>query len=131
MAHFAELDENNIVTRVVVVNDDYEADGENWCNNFFGGGSWKQTSYNETIRKNFAGIGFEFDESRDAFISISPFNSWVLNEDTCKWQSPIPYPEVEKDEDGNPAKYYKWDEETNSCIPISNLNTDYRQYLPD
>ena len=118
MAHFAELNENNIVTRVVVVNDDYEVDGENWCNDFFGGGSWKQTSYNETIRKNFAGIGFEFDESRDAFISISPFNSWVLNEDTCKWQSPIPYPEVENDEDGNPVKYYNWDEETTNWVEV-------------
>ena len=116
MAHFAELNENNIVTRVVVVNDDYEVDGENWCNDFFGGGSWKQTSYNETIRKNFAGIGFEYDEARDAFIPISPFNSWVLNEDTCKWQSPIPYPEVEKDEDGNPAKHYKWDEATTNWV---------------
>ena len=115
MAHFAELNESNIVTRVVVVNDDYEVDGENWCNDFFGG-SWKQTSYNGTTRKNFAGIGYEFDEARDAFIPISPFNSWVLNEDTCKWQSPIPYPEVENDEDGNPVEYYNWDEETISWV---------------
>jgi len=102
MAHFAELNENNIVLRVVVVDDDYEADGENWCNNFFGG-TWKQTSYNETIRKNYAGIGFIYDETRDAFIPISPFNSWVLNEDTCKWQSPIPYPDDDKN--------YTWNED--------------------
>ena len=102
MAHFAELNENNIVLRVVVVDDDYEADGENWCNNFFGG-TWKQTSYNETIRKNYAGIGFIYDETRDAFIPISPFNSWVLNEDTCKWESPIPYPDDDKN--------YTWNED--------------------
>jgi len=110
MAHFAELNESNIVTRVVVVNDDYEVDGENWCNDFFGG-SWKQTSYNETIRKNFAGIGFEFDEARDAFIPISPFNSWVLNEDTCQWEAPVDYPD-----DG---KNYEWDEETISWVLLT------------
>jgi len=113
MAHFAEIDKNNIVLRVMVIDDQYEADGENWCNNFLGG-DWKQTSYNATIRKNYAGIGFIYDETRDAFIPISPFNSWVLNEDTCKWQSPIPYPEVENDADGNPTEYYNWNEDTTS-----------------
>jgi hypothetical protein len=103
MAHFAELDGNNIVLRVMVVDDQHEADGENWCNNFFGDGIWKQTSYNETIRKNYAGIGFIYDETRDAFIPISPFNSWVLNEDTCKWESPIPYPDDDKN--------YTWNED--------------------
>ena len=110
MAHFAELNENNIVLRVVVVDDDYEADGENWCNNFFGG-TWKQTSYNETIRKNYAGIGFIYDETRDAFIPISPFNSWVLNEDTCKWESPIPYPDDDKN--------YTWNEDIINWIEIT------------
>ena len=110
MAHFAELDENNIVLRVVVINDDYEADGENWCNNFFGG-TWKQTSYNETIRKNYAGIGFIYDETRDAFIPPQPYNSWILNETTCRYEAPVPYP--------SDNKMYEWDEDIINWIEIT------------
>jgi len=110
MAHFAELDESNIVLRVVVVNDDYEADGENWCNNFFGG-TWKQTSYNATIRKNYAGIGFIYDETRDAFIPPQPYNSWILNETTCRYEAPVAYPD-----DG---KRYEWDEDIINWIEIT------------
>jgi len=102
MAHFAEIDDNNIVLRVVVVSDEHEADGENWCNTFFGGGTWKQTSYNNNIRKNYAGIGYTFDASRDAFIRPKPFPSWLLVEDTCRWKAPIDMPD-----DG---KAYEWDE---------------------
>ena len=90
MAHFAELDQNNIVLRVIVVPDEHEADGENWCNNLLGGG-WKQTSYNATIRKNYAGIGYTYDSARDAFIPPQPHPSWVLDEQTCRWQSPVEY----------------------------------------
>ena len=90
MAHFAELDQTNIVLRVIVVPNDHEAGGESWCNNLLGG-SWKQTSYNATIRKNYAGIGYTYDSARDAFIPPQPHPSWVLDEQTCQWQSPVEY----------------------------------------
>jgi hypothetical protein len=89
MAHFTEIDENNIVLRVVVIDDQYEENGEQWCANFFGGGNWKQTSYNGNIRKNFAGIGYTYDEQRDAFISPEPENAIGFNEETCQWIIPI------------------------------------------
>ena len=96
MAHFAELDENNIVLRVIVVDDAHEDDGENWCNALLGG-RWKQTSYNTNrgkhrldgtpFRKNYAGIGSFYDSDRDAFISPEPEeDGWVLNEETCWWE---------------------------------------------
>ncbi len=105
MAHFAELDNNNIVLRVIVVDDTNEADGENWCNNF-AGGRWKQTSYNDRIRKNFAGIGFTWDVERDAFIPPKPYDSWSLDEGTCRWEAPVPVPE-----DAGPTILYVWDED--------------------
>jgi hypothetical protein len=95
MAHFAQLDENNIVTQVIVVdnNELLEADGsENpvkgarFCQSLLGG-NWVQTSYNGTIRKNFAGIGYTYDVARDAFIAPKPDTGvWVLNENTCQWE---------------------------------------------
>jgi len=118
MAHFAELDENNIVIRVIVVDDKNEADGENWCNNF-AGGTWKQTSYNtyrnrhsgekSPLRKNYAGIGFKYDASLDGFIPSQTFPSWILNEEECQWESPVPMPA-----DANPVDgaFYKWNEAT-------------------
>ena len=108
MAHFAELDENNIVLRVCVVNDEHEADGEAWCHAFWGG-TWKQTSYNNNIRYNYAGIGYTYDPEKDAFYSPQPYPSWVLD-DNCRWESPIPYPGVIGD-----RKYY-WDEESVSWV---------------
>ena len=111
MAHFSELGESNIVTRVIVVDDDHEADGENWCNGVYGG-TWKQTSYNTfagahslggtPLRKNYAGLGDTYDSSKDAFIEPKPYSSWTLNEDTCRWDAP-----VDKPDDG---KLYEWDE---------------------
>ena len=103
MAHFAELDGNNIVTRVVVVgndvttaagplgSNDMHVDGETWCVNFFKGGTWKQTSYNHSFRKQYAGKGFTYDAAKDKFISPQPFASWALdgNDD---WQAPVTYP---------------------------------------
>lgn len=111
MAHFAELDENNMVLRVIVVhnNDCLDANGnENeavgvaFCQNLFGG-NWKQTSYNANFRKNYAGIGCTFDPVRDAFIPPQPYPSWVLDEN-CKWQAPVAMP--------NDGKMYRWDEPT-------------------
>ena len=101
MAHFAELDDNNIVLRVIVVSNDNEADGENWCKNLLGG-RWKQTSYNNNIRKNYAAIGFTYDESRDAFIPPQSYPSWILDESTCSWKAPVDYP--------SDGKQYKWEE---------------------
>lgn len=105
MAHFAKIDENNIVTEVLVTDNDYPNEGYDWLVEIFGG-TWVQTSYNATIRKNFAGVGFAYDAERDAFIPPKPFDSWLLNEDTCLWEAPVAYPE-----DGG---RYGWDEPTTS-----------------
>jgi hypothetical protein len=97
MAHFAKLN-NNIVTEVIVAEQDFinsGAVGDSFL--------WVQTSYNNNFRKNYAGIGFTYDSTRDAFIAPQPYNSWTLNEDTCQWQAPVTYPD-----DG---KLYDWDEE--------------------
>ena len=112
MAHFAKLDNNNKVVSVEVVVDSVITDGEgveqeqlgiDFLNNLYGPGSWyKQTSYNKAIRKNFAGVGFTYDPSRDAFIPPCPFSSWTLNETTCQYDSPITKPD-----DGN---IYIWNE---------------------
>jgi len=114
MAHFAELDENNVVLRVLVVDDLHEADGHNFLSNTLGlGGTWVKTSYNTfagehllggtAFRKNFAGIGFIFDLERDAFYAPQPYPSWTLNEDSCIWQPPTPMPTDDK--------MYSWNEE--------------------
>jgi hypothetical protein len=103
MAHFAELDENNIVTRVLVTDNDAPNEGYDWLIENLGG-TWVQTSYNGNIRKNYAGIGFTYDAERDAFIPPKPFESWVLDEETAQWVSPVAYPEGEL--------MYFWDEES-------------------
>lgn len=110
MAHFAKLDENNIVTGVYVVGDEYESTYAEWRKEF--GEMYVQTSYNNRIRFNYAGIGYSYDEARDAFIAPKPFNSWVLNENTCRWISPIAYPSDGKD--------YRWNEELGDWVTIDN-----------
>ena len=102
MSHFAELDENNIVLRVLVGDNNLPNEGYDWFVENLGG-TWVQTSYNGTIRRNFAGIGYTYDEELDAFISPQPFESWTLNTQTARWMSPTPYPQ-----DG---RIYLWDEE--------------------
>jgi hypothetical protein len=106
MAHFAKLGTGNIVEQVIVVSNDIaitEQAGSDFINKLYNTRDvWKQTSYNNNIRKNFAGIGYQYDQTRDAFIAPKPFNSWILNEDTCRWEAPVAYPT-----DG--AKY-KWNE---------------------
>ena len=93
MAHFAEIDNRNIVQRVLVVLDEQEHRGQEFLANDLGlGGTWIQTSYNNNIRKNYAGIGYTYDQERDAFIAPKPFSKWVLNEETCRWEAPTPYP---------------------------------------
>jgi len=108
MAHFAKLGVGNIVETIQVVSNDValtEQTGIDFLNNLYNTRDvWKQTSYNNNIRKNFAGIGFEYDEGRDAFISPKPYPSWTLNESTCQWDPPTAYPD-----DG---KVYDWNEET-------------------
>ncbi len=84
MAHYAEIDENNVVLRVIVVHNDYESEGPQYCSNLLGG-NWVQTSYNANFRKNFAGIGYTYDTIRDAFVPPKPSENAVLNEDTCQW----------------------------------------------
>jgi hypothetical protein len=95
MAHYAFLDENNIVTEVIVGIDETELieglDTETWYGNFRGQ-VCKRTSYNGNIRKNYAGIGFNYDQDLDAFIAPKPYESWILNLENCRWDSPIPYP---------------------------------------
>ena len=111
MAHFAELGENNVVLRVIVVADqdtmdakgqEVESIGAEFCRRLLGG-VWKKTSYNGRIRKNYAGEGYVYDSARDAFIAPKPFASWVLDEDTCRWQAPVPYP--------SDGELYKWNED--------------------
>lgn len=121
MAHFAKLDENNVVLEVHVVHNNELLDENgveqeqrgidfliNWSNGYL---AWKQTSYNGTFRKNYAGIGYTYDPQRDAFIPPKPFPSWTLNEDTCLWEPPVPYPT-----DGN---LYQWDETSINWLEVT------------
>lgn len=118
MAHFAEIGLNNTVLRVIVVHNndclldgvETESVGAEFCRSHFGG-TWVQTSYNRNFRKNYAGIGYIYDSTLDAFIPPKIFNSWSLNEETCQWQAPTPYPA-----DG---KHYQWDEETTTWVEIT------------
>ena len=109
MAHFAEIDENNIVKRVLVVDDSLEYRGEDFLANELGfGGRWIQTSYNGNIRKQYAGVGFKYDEVNDVFIQPQPYTSWNLDEN-FDWQPPVAWPE-------EPAL---WNEETQSWTILS------------
>ena len=116
MAHFAKLGKGNIVENVVVVSNDIattEQAGVNFLNTLYKTRDvWKQTSYNINIRKNYAGVGFTYDQTRDAFIPPKPFNSWILNEETCLWEAPVAYPD-----DGQP---YSWNEETKQWDLVDN-----------
>jgi hypothetical protein len=117
MAHYAFLDQNNIVTEVIVGKNEGE-ENINWEQHYgnFRGQICKRTSYNtyggvhklgETpFRKNYAGIGYTYDPQRDAFIPKKPYNSWILNESTCNWEAPVAYP--------TDGQIYSWNEETQS-----------------
>jgi hypothetical protein len=116
MAHFAKI-VDGVVTQVLVVHNnelldngiESEAKGVAFLQSLFGPGRWLQTSYSGAIRKNFAGIGDTYDEARDAFIAVKPYPSWILNEQTCRWQPPIPHP-------GDGA-FYVWDEDALQWMP--------------
>jgi hypothetical protein len=116
MAHFAKI-ENNVVTQVIVVANKDTSDangvekeyiGAAFCEKLFGG-TWKQTSYNGTIRKNYAGIGYTYNADIDAFVPPKPFPSWVLNNETAQWEAPVPMPE---------GGMYSWDEATGSWVEL-------------
>jgi hypothetical protein len=122
MAHFAKLDENNVVTEVIVVSNSDTSDangvekesiGIAFCEHLFGG-NWLQTSYNGNIRKNYAGIGYTYDAAIDAFVPPKPYPSWLLNTNTAQWEAPVPYP--------NDGKEYYWDEATLSWVEVPNGN---------
>ena len=135
MAHFAELDSNNIVTRVVVVGNDVttaagplgendmHVDGETWCINFFKGGTWKQTSYNHNFRKQYCGKGYTFDSAKNKFICPQPYDSWALD-GYDDWQAPVTYPPDTTD------KRISWDEDNQKWTarddsdPVNNFNWD-------
>lgn len=117
MAHWAEIDENNLVTRVLVGSNDDPDEGYQWLIDNLGG-TWVKTSYNtmggvhtkggEPLRKNYASIGHTYDEVKDAFIGPKPFDSWLLNEETCLWEAPTPRPTDDK--------LYIWNETTISWV---------------
>lgn len=123
MAHFAELNEHNIVKQVLVVNNDVILDengqeseqlGIDFLKSLYGEHtSWVQTSYNGTFRKNYAGAGYLYDQTRDAFIPNKQWASWILNEETCRWEPPIPYPEDEN--------VYVWNESDQQWVVVENL----------
>jgi hypothetical protein len=121
MAHFAEVDENNIVLRVLVVDDFHESNGQEFLATTLGlGGTWLKTSYNTLggvhtnggtpFRKNYAGIGYTYDSVRDAFIPPKPYPSWVLNEESCVYEAPVARPT---------EGFYTWNEETTSWDEIA------------
>lgn len=122
MAHFAQIDTNNIIINIIVIHNnelldqqgnEIEQKGINFCKTLFGQDTkWIQTSYNASIRKNYAGIGYTYDETLDAFIPPKPFNSWVLDTDKAQWKAPVAMPI-----DGN---RYKWNEEILTWIETSN-----------
>ena len=124
MAHFAELDENNIVTRVIVVHNnelvdtsgnESEAKGVEFCSTLFGHTNWVQTSYNNNMRKQFAGIGYTYDSDSNVFVAPQPYPSWSLD-DNSDWQPPTPMPE-----DDN---MYSWNEETQSWDLVEPINDE-------
>jgi hypothetical protein len=117
MAHFAKLDIDNTVIEVITINNDVldptneEGSGIAFCQSIYGQNTrWIQTSYNNSFRKRFAAIGYRYDFVRDAFIAPKPFNSWILNEETCQWNPPTPYP--------NDGKSYIWVEDDLNWQPI-------------
>lgn len=146
MAHFAELESkvdptgftsetHQIVKRVVVVGNDIAAnggilgdndmhvDGETWCANFFKGGSWKQTSYNNKFRKQYAGIGYRYDSTKNKFIAPQPYASWSLDNND-DWQAPVAYPSITTYGDNAPYRI-TWDEANLRWVGSDNNNNEF------
>jgi len=106
MAHFAKINSSNVVTDVIVSEQDFinsGAVGDSFL--------WVQTSYNNNFRKNFAGVGDTYDKTRDAFITPKPYPSWILIEDTCQWTAPVAYPDDDKE--------YTWNEATTNWVEVT------------
>jgi len=116
MAYFAKLGKGNIIENIISINNavitdangiEQEQLGNDFINKLYNTRDvWKQTSYNNNIRKNYAGVGYQYDQTRDAFIAPKPFNSWILNEDTCIWEAPVAIPTTTLEEN----QYYSWNE---------------------
>ena len=107
MSHFAKINSDNIVTEVIVAEQDFinsGAIGDSFL--------WIQTSYNDNFRKNFAGVGYIYDKARDAFIAPKPFNSWTLDEATCQWTAPTAAPTGDD-------KMYEWNEDTTAWVEVT------------
>ena len=133
MAHFCKIGKGNKVLKVEVVSNDIattEQAGADFLNNLYGTNDiWKKTSYNTyggihqldgtPFRKNYAGIGFKYDQYKDAFIPPKPFNSWTLNETTCLWEAPVAKPELTQEQIDN-NNYYAWNEETQQWDLVDN-----------
>jgi len=121
MAHFAQLDENNVVLQVIVVANKDTADANGIEKEYIGaahcekllGGTWKQTSYNSSFRKHYAGIGSTYNAELDAFVPPKPFSSWTLDAEDVKWEPPTPMPSISELQEG---EYWKWNEDTLSWI---------------
>ena len=119
MAHYAQILNNTVIQVIVIDNNDIldensnesEVVGTSFCQELLGG-DWKQTSYNNNFRKNYAGIGDTYDETRDAFIARQPYSSWLLDENTCRWEAPIPFPTIPE----GSTDSYAWDELTTSWV---------------
>lgn len=120
MAHFARINEDNIVTEVIVVSNDdcaggtfpdSESAGQAFIASLGLPGTWKQTSYNNNFRKRYAGIGCTFRADLDAFVCPQPYPSWIFQETTCDWEPPVPYP--------TDGETYAWDEETESWVSVT------------
>ena len=128
MAKFAKIGLNNKVISVHSIHNDVLKDangvedenlGIEFLTNLHGWSIWKQTSFNGNIRKNFAGVGYTYDEDRDAFIAPKPFKSWILNEETCQWDAPVAMPELTQEQIDN-KNSYNWNETTTSWDLIDN-----------
>ena len=128
MAHFAKIGLNSKVISVHSIHDNELKDsngveqenlGIEFLTNLHKWPIWKQTSYNGNIRKNFAGIGFTYDEDRDAFIAPKPYASWILNEETCQWDAPVAMPELTQEQIDNKT-FYNWNEATTSWDLVDN-----------
>tara|TARA_R100001509_G_scaffold73001_1_gene40716 strand:+ start:1632 stop:2078 length:447 start_codon:yes stop_codon:yes gene_type:complete len=137
MAHFAKLDENDIVEKVVVVGNDVptaagplgendmHSDGESYCQNLFKGGVWKQTSYNNNFRKQYAGVGDTYDSVKDKFIRPQPYPSWTLNADD-DWEAPVAYPTVQNVNENIQLPVKEWSEDDQTW---KSTGTDSNNYL--
>ena len=120
MAYFAKLGTGNIIEQVISINNSVITDnngveqeqlGVDFINKLYNTRDvWKQTSYNNNFRKNYAGIGYSYDQTRDAFIAPKPYDSWLLNEDTCRWEAPVAMPITQLEDN----QYYSWNEQTKS-----------------